>query len=127
MRTIVKSERGEASVQNLFLLPVLLLLLFTIVQFGMIYHANNVASAAATAAYNAARLDGGTASAGHAAAATYLSGHGNTFSSGNVQISRTSEDVSVVVTGNAPMLVPLWAGPEIRQEVSGPTERWISR
>lgn len=123
----MQDEHGQSSVSQILLMPIFLMMIFGIVQIGMIYHANNVAHAAADAAYNAARLDGASAASGRAAAGTFLDGYGTTFNAGSVNVNRSAADVEVVVTGKAPSIVPLWDGLTIHQEVSGPTERWISR
>ena len=120
-------ERGSSPVSAVLIIPVFLSLVFGLVQVGMMYHAQNVAHAAAAAAYNAARLEDSSEASGHRAAADLLGRHGTSLSTSRVTVHRGATSVSVTVTGRAPTLVPLWSGPAIAQEVSGPTERWISR
>ncbi|MGP5228922.1 TadE family protein [Arthrobacter rhombi] len=127
MGSFTRNEQGQASVQNLYVLPLFLAIIFFLIQVGMSYNANNVARSAAEAGYNAARVDGGSSADGKEAARLALSGYGSTFAPSGVSINKGGTEVSVIITGRAPSLVPLWEGPKVHQEVSGPVERWISR
>jgi TadE-like protein len=57
-------ERGAATLEMAIVFPVTLLLVFAIVQFGVWYHASDVARAAAEEGLRAARVEGGTAQDG---------------------------------------------------------------
>lgn len=127
MKSLTRNEQGQASIQNLYVLPLFLAIIFFLVQVGMSYNANNVARSAAEAAYNAARVDGGSTADGNEAARLALGGYGSTFSPSGISVNKGGTEVRVTITGHAPSLVPLWEGPKVHQEVSGPVERWISR
>ena len=120
------SRKGQNAVQNVYIYPAFFALVFIIIQLGLVYNANNVAHAAAEAAYTATRLEGGTEAHGRTAANEVLAGQGAFFGSGSVSLTRTPTQVRVTVQGHAPSLVPFWDGPSINQEVSGPTERWVN-
>jgi Flp pilus assembly protein TadG len=120
-------EQGNASVDFILVFPVLLMIFFGIIQGSMWYQAQNVAHAAASAAYNSARVDNGTPGSGQAAGYQVISNQGSTLGGASVTVSRVVNQVSVTVTGKAPTLVPGWGGPEVTQTVSGPTERWVNR
>lgn len=120
-------ERGNAPVDFVLVAPVLLLIFFGIIQGSMWYQAQNVAHAAASAAYNSARADNGTSESGQAAGYQVITNQGTTLNGASVAVSRTANQVSVTVTGSAPTIVPGWGGPAVSQTVSGPTEKWVNR
>jgi hypothetical protein len=103
------------------------MIFFGIIQGSMWYQAQNVAHAAASAAYNSARVNNGTPGSGQAAGFDVISNQGSTLGGASVAVSRAVNQVSVTVTGQAPTLVPGWGGPQVSQTVSGPTERWVNR
>lgn len=118
---------GSESVSAVIVVPFFLVLIFLVLQVGMFWHANNVAHAAASAAYNEARLEGAGRADGEAAAWQVLSRSDSAVGQVRVVVVRTQERVVVIVSGRGPSVVPFWEGPQIEQEVSGPTERWIGR
>ena len=63
-----RNQRGDATLEAVLAVPVLLLLIFMVLQFGLYYHAAHSAEAAAQEGARAARLDGGTAADGRARA-----------------------------------------------------------
>jgi Flp pilus assembly protein TadG len=70
--TIHRRQRGGATVELVLTVPVLLLLLMLIVQFGLYWHASHVAQAAAQEGVRAARMVDGSAQAGQARAQTFV-------------------------------------------------------
>lgn len=118
-------QGGSQSVQGVVIVPLFLLLVFLAIQVGMYWHANNVAHAAASAAYNEARLEGAGRTAGEGAAQQVLSRSDNAIKGASVSVVRTPNEVRATVRGKGLTVVPFWEGPAISQEVSGPTERWI--
>lgn len=120
-------ERGSAPVEFVLIIPVVLLIFFGIIQGSLWYQAQNVAHAAAAAAYNDARVSNGSAGSGQAAGSQVIANHGGSLNGASVSVSRTANQVSVTVTGSAPTIVPGWGGPSVTQTVSGPTERWVNR
>ena len=55
-----RSERGEATTEMVLAVPVLMLLILTVIQFGLWYHASHVAESAAQEGARAARLHDAT-------------------------------------------------------------------
>lgn len=96
------------------LFPVLLVLLLTIVQAGMWWHARNLALAAAQAGLQVARTTTGTSQGAQNAAVSYLerAGGGATTDT-TVQASVTAELARVQVSATAPRVLPV-PGLEIR-------------
>jgi hypothetical protein len=78
-----------------------------IVQYGLWWHAKQVANTAAAEAADVAQTPTGTADDGEAAARTYLAQSGN-LSHVDVVVTRGTDVVTVQVQGDAPQLVPGW-------------------
>ncbi|MFC5928615.1 TadE family protein [Cryobacterium melibiosiphilum] len=118
------AERGSQTIEALLILPVLFGIFFVIIQGAVWVHAGNIAQAAASSAYNAARLFEATPDDGIAAGNATATGSGMVLSGAVVTVGRTPTEVSVTVTGNAPTLVPGW-NTAVERSVTGPVERWI--
>ncbi len=67
-----RGEEGDAVTEMVIVVPVLLLLIMTIVQFGLWYHAEHVVQAAAQEGVRAARSLDGTPESGSARAQQFL-------------------------------------------------------
>jgi hypothetical protein len=102
---------------------VLLVLILSVVQMALWWHAAHLADAAASrAAVVAARLDS-SAGAGTAAAQSFLDRAG---AHGSVapEVSRTSTSASASVTVDVPHLLPGFPG-TVRRTSSAPVERFL--
>ncbi|POH64610.1 MULTISPECIES: TadE/TadG family type IV pilus assembly protein [Cryobacterium] len=119
------SERGSQTVEALIVLPILFGVFFVIVQGAVWLHAGNIAQAAASSAYNAARLYDAVAADGVAAGTASAQQTGTVLDGAVVVVDRTITTVTVTVSGNAPTLVPGW-DTRVERTVSGPVERWIT-
>ena len=105
-------------------MPLLLLLITAIVQFAVWYHAAHIAIAAAQDGARAARVQGGTAEAGHARAQQLLAQLGTgVLTNPTVIATRTADTARVEVRGWAPELVPGLRLP-VDEISAGPTERF---
>lgn len=119
-------DRGAVTLQNVIVAPVLLLILAIFLHLGILLHANNLAQAAATSAYNAARDFGGSSQDGTAAGLAILNQGGSSpIKHPAVIVNRGANTVTVTVTGNAPSFVP-WITTGVDVTVTGPTERWVN-
>lgn len=117
-------ERGAISLETMILAPMLLALVFGAVQFGMMYHARNVASSGAQFGYEAARVQGATASDARAAAAGFMATAApDNLQDVNVTAQRSATTATVRITARYPQLVPLLPLPDISVFASGPVER----
>lgn len=104
--------------------PVVLLLMFGIVQAGLHYHARNVAQAAASEGVIAGTILGATREGAQSAAQQFIDTAGDgMFVDTEVQVARTATTVTVTVTGHSLNLVPGLETPAIRQTVAGSVER----
>jgi Flp pilus assembly protein TadG len=112
------------TIQVAILFPVVLFWIMLIVQYGLWWHAKQVANAAAAEGADAAQVSSGTARDGEDAAASYLAQSGNL---GNVTITVVREPTVVIVdvSGDAPQLVPgfEWS---VSAHASAPVERFVS-
>ncbi|MFH8253031.1 TadE family protein [Microbacterium sp. B2969] len=119
-----ENERGSAAVEAIIILPVVFLIIFGIIQGAVVMQANNVAQAAASTAYNAARLYNGTSEDGVSAGDAVLTQAGTILAGTNVVVQRAPESVTVTVSGTAASLIP-GVPLTVSRTVTGPTERWV--
>ncbi len=117
-------ERGSAAVEAIMIIPVVLLIFFGIIQGAVVLQANNVAQAAASTAYNSARLYDASSEEGVSAGEAALTQAGSIVSGSNVVVQRTAETVTVTVTGTVATLLP-GLPVTVSRTVTGPTERWV--
>lgn len=102
-----RGEGGIATTEAVLVTPVLLLLVMTVFQFGVWYHAQHVATAAAEEGARTARAVRGTTSAGQARAEAFLDQAGPTIvKNRTVAATRTGETVRVTVHGTAVAVIP---------------------
>ena len=119
----VRDERGMTTIQVAILFPVVLFWIMLIVQYGLWWHAKQVANAAAAEAVDAAQVSTGSARDGEDAAASYLAQSGN-LDNITVTVSREPTVVTVEVRGDAPQLVPGFAW-SVTARSTAPVERFI--
>ncbi len=119
----LRGEAGVTTSQMAFLFPAVLLLLMLIVQYGLWWHAKQVANAAAAEAVNVVQLPTGSEDAGAEAADDFLAQSGN-LSNVTIVVDRDPTLVTVEVIGDAPQLVPGfdWT---VTARSQGPVERFI--
>jgi Flp pilus assembly protein TadG len=118
-----RADTGLTAVQLTIAAPVLLWWLMLIVQYGLWWHAKQVADGAAAEAVDVAQVPDGTAADGHAAARDYLAEAGN-LRHVEVTVDREADVVTAQVQGDAPRLVPGWSwGVTARSQA--PVERFV--
>lgn len=116
-------ERGMTTSQVAILFPVVLFWIMLIVQYGLWWHAKQVANAAAAEAVDAAQVSTGTARDGEDAAASYLAQSGN-LSNVTVTVTRDPTAVTAEVHGDAPRLV-LGFEWSVTARSAAPVERFV--
>lgn len=118
-----RGEEGLTSTALAVLMPALLFWIMLIVQYGLWFHAKQVAGAAASEAVSAAKVAGGTGDDGERAALDFLSQSGN-LDDVTVTVDRADQVVRVEITGAAPRLVPgiRWS---VTTRAESPVERYI--
>ncbi|MFE5565055.1 TadE/TadG family type IV pilus assembly protein [Amycolatopsis japonica] len=121
----MSGDRGEATVELVIATPLLLLVLLAIIQFAVWSHATHVAQTAASQALAAARVQHGTADAGHAAGQRLL----DELAAGPLReprlaVDRNSTSVSVSVRGEAAAVLP-GVHLHVHAETTGEVERFV--
>ncbi|HEY2100102.1 MAG TPA: TadE/TadG family type IV pilus assembly protein [Pseudonocardia sp.] len=125
IRSALRGERGEVTVELVIATPLLLLALLAIIQFAVWSHATHVAQAAASQALAAARTQDGTTSAGRAAGRLLL----DDLATGplhdpQLAVSRGPAAVSVSIRGEAATVLP-GVHLHVHAEASGAVERFL--
>jgi len=117
-------ERGAVSVELVLATPLLLMLVFGVIQFGLWQHAVHIAVAAAQDGARAARTEQGTATAGQAATQALLDqlGHGQ-IRDAQVTVTRTPERTRVAILAHTEAIV-FGLDLPIRAVADSPTERF---
>jgi Flp pilus assembly protein TadG len=120
-----RDARGAAAVDMAVLFPVTLFMVFAIIQFGVWYHASDIAKAAAQEGVRAARIEGGTAQAGADRAGQVLDQNARTLISGRrVTPYRDTDVARVEVTGSCIRVLPI---PGLVIRVRGVAESPVER
>lgn len=115
-------ERGSVTAELVIAAPLLILLLMFIVQFGVIWCAQQAAQSAASAAVNAARAQGANPGLGQARGeATLKQVTGGSLPDASVSVSYSGTAATAVVTGHPQSLIPGWH-PQVTAQVSAPLE-----
>lgn len=120
-----RTERGDATVEAVLAVPVLLLLLImTVIQFGLWYHASHTAEAAAQEGARAARVEGGTAADGQDRAERFMHDAAPTLVNDvRVDVIRDAEVARVEVRGSVRAIVP-GLHLAVHAEAESPVERF---
>ncbi len=118
-----RGEEGLTATQLAIVMPALLFFIMLIVQYGLWFHAKQVASAAAAEAVDAAQVPDGLSSDGEQAAKSFLAQSGN-LRDVVVEVERSADQVVARVRGRAPQLVPgiAWT---VASQVQSPAERFV--
>lgn len=117
-------ERGASTLEAVIIYPVILLLLFTLIQAGLWYHSRSVALHSANAASSAASAEGAGNDAGYSAATAFVD-QTDALRDLNIVVTRNGETVTAIVTGRSPSLVPGLALPLITQSSTSAIERYV--
>lgn len=124
LRRMGRDERGFETAETAIVLPMLLLIIFAIIQGGLWYHGTNLVQAAAVNAYEAARLyDGNTADGVNAGTAT-AEQTGGMLTDVTVDVERNATEVTATVTAVTPGLIP-GVNTTVTKTITGPVERWV--
>ena len=126
MRRRKRDERGASSLAQVVLTaPALLFLLMLVVQFGLMFHARNVAEQAAQEGAAAARRFDGTQAQARAEALQLLANVGEgTLKNRAVTATRTGDNATVTVTGTVVAVVPGFSL-QVSESASGPVEKYV--
>ncbi|HEY3143830.1 MAG TPA: TadE/TadG family type IV pilus assembly protein [Acidimicrobiales bacterium] len=116
-----RGDEGLASTTVALVMPLVLLLLTVIVQYGLYYNAQQRAAAAADRAISVSRWADATEEEGEAAGMAFLKGA--KLAGATVDVNKTPDEVTATVTGTSEELIPFeWA---VSVTASAPVERFI--
>ena len=118
-----RGEGGLTSTELGVVMPVLIALVLVPFQIALWWYADQIADAAAREAVDAAQVAGATEDDGIRAAEWFLDVAGN-ITEPQVTVTRTTETVTVEVTGRAPRLLPGFDW-EVTGRAVAPVERFI--
>lgn len=120
-----RDERGATSIaQVVITAPVLLFVLMLIVQFGLMFHARNIAEQAAQEGAAAARHFDGTEAEAHDQAIHLLDSVQGTLLNRQVTALRSGTQATVTVTGTVVSVVP-GIDLAVEETASGPIEKYV--
>ncbi len=120
----VRGESGIATTEAVLVTPVLLFLVMLVVQFGLWFHAQHVALAAAEEGARAARaVRGSTATGQHRATAFLDQAAPTIITDRSVTATRTAEAVTVAIRGRSVRVVPGLSLP-VEARATSPIERF---
>ncbi|MDQ2724508.1 MAG: pilus assembly protein [Actinomycetota bacterium] len=115
-------EEGSSAIEMVILFPVTLLIVLLIIQFGVWYHAADIARAAAQQGVKTASAYGATAGAGQAQANAVLDDNGRSLIRGTtVTPFRDAALARMTVAGTALTVVPILHLP-IHETATAPVE-----
>lgn len=102
-----RHERGDACIEAVLAVPVLILLITIVIQFGLYYHAAHTAQAAAQEGASGARVEGASAADGQQRAQQFMTDAAATLVD-NVTITATrdTDTTHIEVRGTVHSIVP---------------------
>lgn len=119
-------DAGSVTLGLAAVFPACLALVLLVVQAALVFHARDVAGAAAQEGLRQARLYDGTAKAGRDRANEFLTQTGgDLLTDRTVQVSRGDEQARVEVRGRALSLLP-GLHPRVGAVAAGPVERFTA-
>jgi Flp pilus assembly protein TadG len=120
-----EDDRGSATLQLVAVFPAFLLIVLLVVQAALIWHARNIAEAAAQEGLRSARLFDGSRSAGQVTARSFLEQtSGDLLSAPSITVERDDRRARVEVRGQALSLLP-GIRPQVEAVAAGPVERFV--
>lgn len=124
MRAPRALERGQTS-EAVLIFPVIIGLVFVVIQVGIWAHARSIALHSAREGATAAATYQSDQSAEAVTQDALADSGDGVLTSTTVTSTRTTDSVTVTVSGHALSLVPLLELPTIEQSVTVPTEHYI--
>lgn len=126
LRHVAPDQRGSVTLGLAVVFPACLALVLLVVQAALIFHARDIAQAAAQEGLRQARLYDGTADAGQQRAEDFLAQTGgrDLLGGSTVVVVRNNETVRVEIRGHALSLLP-GLRPTVLAVAAGPVERFV--
>lgn len=121
-RWVVRDERGSVTLEAVIVYPVVLLLIFTVIQGAFWFHGRDAARHAATVGAATAAAQGSTNDTGSEAAASFLD-QAESLEDVNIAVTRSGAAVAVTVQGTTLSLIPGVSWPSVSQQATQAIER----
>ena len=117
-------DRGFSTLEAVIVIPAVVIMTMLVVQYVMLWHARNIAEAAAQNGLRVARGYGATSAQGRESASQYLHDvAGHLLTDSNVTADRGATNVVVTVRGTVASVVPFGSF-HVTQRAFGVTERF---
>ena len=118
-------DRGDATVEAVIIVPVIVVLTLLVVQFVLVWHGRHVAQAAAQTAARSAAAYQAQPAEGQAAGDEYLTDVApNLLPGRSVAVTRDAAGVTVIVTADVLTVIP-FAGFQIQEQATAPLEIFV--
>ena len=118
-------DRGDATVEAVIIVPVIVVLTLLVVQFVLVWHGRHVAQAAAQTAARSAAAYQAQPATGQAAGDDYLAEVApNLLPGRSVSVTRDATAVTVIVTADVLTVIP-FAGFHIQEQATAPLEIFV--
>lgn len=101
-----RGDRGGSPVEFAIVASAMIVVVFAVIQVGLVFHARSIALGAATQGVNAGRGFNAPGDTADAAARGFLHQAGDGLAEQEVTVTRTATDVRVTVTGTAISVLP---------------------
>lgn len=123
-----RDDHGAATLELVVVFPIVLLIIFAVVQGALYYHGKNIALAAAQEGVRVARAENGSATEGSSTARRFFqqAGGSEVLLGMGVRSRRGATEASVTVTGTSLSVLPGVSGFRVSQTAEGPVERFTS-
>ena len=123
-RRRLSGERGAASVELAVTFPVVLLLVMTLIQAALWFHARSIALGAAQEGAREGRVQPASTARAESAAEDFLEQTASDLLTGRtVAVAGSPTSIEVTVTGTSLSLFPGLSGWSVTQSAFGPVER----
>ena len=119
-------DRGDATVEAVIIVPVIVVLTLLVVQFVLVWHGRHLAQAAAQTAARSAATYQAQPAAGQAAGDQYLAEVApNLLPGRTVIVTRDAENATAIVTADVLTVIP-FASFDVRETATSPRERFVA-
>ncbi|WP_245852539.1 TadE/TadG family type IV pilus assembly protein [Blastococcus aggregatus] len=124
VRERLSGERGAASMELAITFPVVLLLVMTLIQAALWFHARSIALGAAQEGAREGRVQPASTARAESAAKGFLDQTAADLLTGrDVTVAGSPSSIEVTVTGTSLSLFPGFSGWSVTQSAAGPVER----
>lgn len=118
-------EAGFSTLEAVVVIPVVVIITMLVIQYVMLWHARNLAQAAAQDGLRAARGYQATAAQGQASATHYLDTvAGNLLHNRQIDADRSATTVQVTIHASVLSVVP-FGSYTVTETATGPVERYV--